>query len=322
MTKEWTEIKLTIDVTEVENAGAIANLCVPYGIYIEDYSHLEEESMEIAHIDLIDEELLAKDRTKAIIHLYISPDENPAEAISFLEERLRCAGISFTLTTTDCAEEDWIHNWKQFFHPMPVGNKLMIHPSWIQDFDPQGRKVLDIEPGLAFGTGTHSTTKLCMEVLEHYVTETSTVLDVGCGSGILSIACLLLGATRATGVDIDEIAVKTAIENGKQNGFTAPKYTVLQGNLTDRVRGTYDLVVANIVADVIILFAKDVGRFLTAGGVFITSGIIAEREEEVRTALEANNFSIIERREDKGWLAFVSKKRACADSSSAAGKKN
>lgn len=306
--QDWTEIKLDIDVKDVETAGAIANMCVPYGIYIEDYSHLEEESMEIAHIDLIDEALLAKDRTKAIIHIYISPDENPAEAVSFLKERLAAAQIGYTLDTCGCAEEDWINNWKQYFHPMPVGKKLMIHPTWIQNFDSDGRKVLHIEPGLAFGTGTHSTTKLCMETLEDYITPDSHVLDVGCGSGILSIAALLLGARGAAGVDIDEIAVKTAIENGKENGFTPPRYTVFQGDLANNVTGRYNVIVANIVADIIILFAKDVGRFLTDDGVFITSGIIAEREDDVVAALHENGFHVTERREEKGWLVLVSQK--------------
>lgn len=308
MTKDWTEIKLTIAVEQVELAGAFANMCVPYGIYIEDYSHLEEESMEIARIDLIDEALLAKDRTKAIIHLYISPDENPAEAAAFLKERFSCAQIAYEMDLADCAEEDWINNWKQYFHPMPIGKKLMIHPIWIENFDPQGREVLHIEPGLAFGTGTHSTTKLCLETLENYVTPASHVLDIGCGSGILSIAALLLGAADAVGVDIDELAVKTARENGVQNQLTPPRFTVLQGDLANQVTGTYNLVVANIVADVILLFAKDVGRFLSDDGVFVASGIIAEREEEVRTGLEAAGLSIIARQEEKGWLALVSRK--------------
>lgn len=308
MTQDWLEIKLTIDVTNIEAASAIANMCVPYGIYIEDYSHLEEESMEIAHIDLIDEALLAKDRTKAVIHVYIAPDENPAEAVSFLRERLNAADIPYGLDTADCAKEDWINNWKQYFHPTPVGKKLMIHPTWIQNFDPQGRKVLDIEPGLAFGTGTHSTTKLCMEALEDYVDENTHLLDVGCGSGILSIAALLLGAQDAVGVDIDEVAVKTAIENGRQNHFTPPRYQILQGNLTDQITGRYNLVVANIVADIIILFAKDAGRYMTEDGILIASGIIAERAEDVQTGLELNGLRIIERREEKGWVVFVSKK--------------
>ena len=150
--EKWTEITVTVDTKDIETAGNIANMVVPYGIYIEDYSALEEETMEIAHIDLIEASLLQKDRTKGIIHIYISPEENPAEAVSFLEERLQSAGIAYTLGTDLCAMEDWVNNWKKYFHPMPVGDKLLIRPTW-EDADPtDGRKVLHIEPGLAFGT--------------------------------------------------------------------------------------------------------------------------------------------------------------------------
>ena len=206
--EKWTEITVTVDTKDIETAGNIANMVVPYGIYIEDYSALEEETMEIAHIDLIEASLLQKDRTKGIIHIYISPEENPAEAVSFLEERLQSAGIAYTLGTDLCAMEDWVNNWKKYFHPMPVGDKLLIRPTW-EDADPtDGRKVLHIEPGLAFGTGSHPTTRLCLETLEKVVTPGATVLDIGCGSGILSIAALLLGAQTAFGVDIDKLAVK------------------------------------------------------------------------------------------------------------------
>ena len=191
--EKWTEITVTVDTKDIETAGNIANMVVPYGIYIEDYSALEEETMEIAHIDLIEVSLLQKDRTKGIIHIYISPEENPAEAVSFLEERLQSAGIAYTLGTDLCAMEDWVNNWKKYFHPMPVGDKLLIRPTW-EDADPtDGRKVLHIEPGLAFGTGSHPTTRLCLETLEKVVTPGATVLDIGCGSGILSIAALVSG---------------------------------------------------------------------------------------------------------------------------------
>ena len=255
---EWTEVKIGVKADDVEKAGDIATMVVPYGIYIEDYRDLEEQAWEIAHIDLIDEELLKKDRSRAFVHVYISQEENPLEAVAFLRERLSAEGIENEIETNECRKEEWENNWKQYFHAMPVGKKLLIRPLW-EEADPQGRAVLSIEPGLAFGSGTHETTRLCLEALENYVTEETTVLDVGCGSGILSIASLLLGAKKAVGVDIDALAVKTAKENGEVNGFSEPKYTVLEGNLTDKVSGKFDVVVANIVADVIRMFCKDVG---------------------------------------------------------------
>ena len=306
---DWTEVKIEIPAECIDRAADIANMVVPYGIYIEDYRNLEAETWEIANIDLIDEELLQKDRTKGYVHIYISPEENPQEAVAFLSERFRAAEISHKIDLSLCKNEDWENNWKEYFKPMQVGEKLLIQPLWIDDIDnPEHRAVLSIEPGLAFGTGGHHTTRLCLETLERYVKTGDAVLDTGCGSGILAIAALLLGAKTAVGVDIDELAVKTAIENGKQNGFTEPQYTILQGNLADKVTGAYDVVVANIVADIILLFAKDVGRFLKPDGVFISSGIIDTREQEVRAALEENGFAVLERNEQKGWICFVCKK--------------
>ncbi|MBQ9517599.1 MAG: 50S ribosomal protein L11 methyltransferase [Eubacterium sp.] len=305
---KWTEIKITVATKDIETAGNIANMVVPYGIYIEDYSALEAETMEIAHIDLIEESLLKKDRTKGIIHIYVNPHENPLEATSFLKERLESEGIEHTIEVGDCLTEDWQNNWKQYYHAMPIGNKLLIRPLWENDVDAGGRTVLNIEPGLAFGTGSHPTTKLCLETLENYVNNATTVLDIGCGSGILSIACLLLGAKSAVGVDIDSLAVKTAVSNAKENGFEKPVFTALQGNLSDKVSGKFNLVVANIVADVIMQFNTQVGQFLTDDGVYITGGIIENREAEVLTSFAQNGFEVITRAENNGWLVFVVKK--------------
>ena len=301
---EWTEVKICVNADDVDKAGDIATMVVPYGIYIEDYRDLEQQAWEIAHIDLIDEELLQKDRSKAFVHIYISPEENPLEAVAFLQERLSSEGIQNEIVTNQCRNEDWENNWKQYFHPIPVGQKLLIRPTWEDEYDPMGRTVLNIEPGLAFGTGTHETTRLCLETLEKYITPDTEVLDVGCGSGILSIASLLLGAKSATGVDIDALAVKTAEENGEANGLHEPRLRFLQGNLTDKVSGKYDVVVANIVADIIILFCKDVAKFMKDDAVFITSGIIDTREQDVIDAFEKYGFTVKARHTEKGWVCF------------------
>lgn len=306
--KDWAEITITVGTDDIDTAGNIANMVVPYGIYIEDYSALEEETMEIAHIDLIEESLLKKDRTKGIIHIYVNPEESPLEAVSFINERLNSQGIEHSVEVLDCKVEDWQNNWKQYFHPMPIGERLLIRPVWEDNYDAGGRNVLNIEPGLAFGTGSHPTTKLCLETLEKYVDTETKVLDIGCGSGILSIACLLLGAESAFGVDIDSLAVKTAIANAKENNFDFPKFQAVQGNLSDKVSGKFNLVVANIVADIIMEFNTQVGRFLTDDGVYITGGIIENREDEVIYSFAQNGFEIIERYENNGWLVFALKK--------------
>lgn len=306
--ESWTEIAITVDTKDIDTAGNIANMVVPYGIYIEDYSALEDEVMEIAHIDLIEESLLQADRTKGIIHVYVNPHENPLEAVSFIKDRLADENIDSEIKIADCAEEDWVNNWKQYFHPMPIGEKLLIRPTWEDEYDANGRKVLHIEPGLAFGTGSHPTTKLCLETLEKHINENSTVLDIGCGSGILSIASLLLGAKNAFGVDIDSLAVKTAMANAEENGFGEDKFNAVQGNLSDKVSGKYSVIVANIVADIIMQFNKEVGKFLEDGGVYITGGIIEGREDEVLASFAENGFEIAERYEEKGWLVFVVRK--------------
>ena len=305
MSENWTELKIQVPASQGELAGDIANMVVPYGIYMEDYSHLEEEAMEIAHIDLIDEELLQKDREHAVIHVYISPEENPAEAVSYLEERYNALNIQHTITLDNCVKEDWINNWKKYFHPIPVGEKLLIRPLWEEQCDPQGRIVLDLEPGLAFGTGTHETTRLCLELLEKYLTPGCDFLDMGCGSGILSVAALLLGAKSAVGVDIDPLAVKTAVENANTNGV-GERFTGICGNLAEKVTGKFQVVAANIVADIVILLSKDAPRFLEKDSVYLISGIIDTREQDVLDAI-GDTFQVLERREEKGWIAMALK---------------
>lgn len=302
---EWTEIIISVHRDNLETAEAIAHMIVPYGFYIEDYSTMMEEVLEIAHIDLIDEELLAKDKDKALIHVYISPEENPAESIAFLRERLSAEGISNEIDTTGCDEMDWRNNWKQYFFPIPVGEKLLIRPSWRDEYDAGDRKVINIDPGMAFGTGNHETTRLCLKCLEKYVKEGDKVLDVGCGSGILSIASVLLGAESAFGVDIDPTAVRTADENAQMNSVS-DKCRFVAGNLTDKVEGVYNIVVANIVADAIIMLSADVKKFMGDNSVYIMSGIIDKRHDDVLSAIE-KDFEVIETFEEAGWVCIAAK---------------
>lgn len=305
---EWTEIQIRIPTADTDEAAAIANMIVPYGIYIEDYSDLEQGAREIAHIDLIDEDLLKRDRTVTCIHIYIDPQENPTEAIAFLRERYAAVGISSEVVAGTVSEQDWANQWKQYFKPMAVGDRLLICPTWEETDNPDGRLVLSIDPGMAFGTGGHDTTRMVLEAMQPHLTPDSAVLDVGCGSGILSIAALLLGAKTATGVDIDALAVKTAIENGELNGMQAPRYTILEGDLVDKISGEYDVVLANIVADAIKLLSPAIPNFLKSNGIYIVSGIIAERGDEVQDCLTECGFNVTERHEHGGWLCLVCRK--------------
>lgn len=302
---DWTEITVTVSNKDVDQVSDIANLVVPYGIYIEDYTNLEQDVEEIAHIDLIDEELLAKDRTKAKVHMYISCEDNPLEAVSKISEMLKEANIDFQVDSLDCNDEDWLNNWKQYFQPSPVGEKLLIRPTWRRNYDPKGRVVINLDPGLAFGTGTHETTRLCLEVLEKIVKEDTTVLDVGCGSGILGIASLLLGGKSAVGVDIDPMAVKTAKENAVLNSVE-DKFTAIEGNFTEKVSGKFDIVVANIVADAIIFLSQGVKTFMKEDSLYIMSGIIDTRVDEVIEEV-SKNFEITQKLFLNGWYCLTAK---------------
>ncbi len=304
----WTEIKIAVNAADIDKASDIANVVVPYGIYIEDYSSLEQEVEDIAHIDLIDEDLLEKDRSKAYVHIYLEPGVSPSEAVAFLSERYNAESIQHSIELLNCAEEDWRNNWKKYFNPIPVGKSLLIRPSWRSDYDARGRQVLSIDPGLAFGTGSHETTKLCLEMCEKYMKKSDKVLDVGCGSGILAVASLLLGAESAVGVDIDEAAVRTAAENAEINGVGG-RFTAICGSFTEKVEGKYDLVFANIVADAIMFLSKGIKDFMRDDAVYIMSGIIDTRADEVKSSV-GEYFDIIDERLENGWACFAAKIKA------------
>ena len=303
----WTEITVNVPQQFCDTAAAIANMTVPYGIYIEDYSDLEENAWEIAHIDLIDEELIARDRKNAVIHIYISECDNAAEALQFLKERLAAEGVPFEVGSVGVDDSDWNENWKKYFHTIEIGEKLAVVPSWEKYDNPDGRTVLKIDPGAAFGTGTHATTSLCLELLQNYIKSDTKMLDIGCGSGILALASILLGAESAIGVDIDAQSVKTAKENAEINNITE-KSQFIVGDLAEKVSGKFDVVCANIVADVIIRLLPDAAAFMEEDAVLIISGIIDIRKEDVLASVAQNGFNVVDERYKDNWCAFVIKK--------------
>ncbi len=304
---DWFEIIIEVPTAQCETASAIANMTVPYGIYIEDYSDMETMSWEIAHIDLIDEDLLSKDRNSALIHIYMDSSDNVEESLAYLKERFSAEKIEFTVELGTVAEIDWNEYWKKFFHTSLIGERLAVVPAWEEYENKEDRKILKIDPGAAFGTGTHATTSLCLEFLEKYTNQNDTVLDIGCGSGILSIAGVILGAKNAIGVDIDEGAVKVAKENAVMNGV-ADRTEYIHGDLAERVEGKFDIVCANIVADVIIRLLSDVDKYMKPDGVLIASGIIKPRADEVRECIIKNGFTIKEELVREEWHAFSIKK--------------
>ena len=302
---EWTDIRITVPQQYAETAEAIATMVSNGGIYIEDYSDLEQQAWEIAHVDLIEQELLDKPRDIVIVHMYLAPDENPAEVLPLFRERLDAAGVPYTLDTAGVQQEDWQNAWKKYYHAMDIGSRLAIVAGW-ESYDTD-RIRITMDPGLAFGTGTHETTALCLELLDSLVQGGERVLDVGTGSGILAIAALKLGAREADGVDIDPMCVRTAGENAERNGV-ADCFRVLVGDLSDKAEGVYDIITANIVAAAILSLAPAVPALMAPGAKFICSGIIDERKDEVLAGLQASGLRPVEIKEKRGWVCILCEK--------------
>ena len=299
---EWTDIRLTVAKADAEQAEAVATMIAEGGIYIEDYSDIEQQVAEIAHVDLIEQELLDKPRDTVIIHMYLEPSAQPAETLALIEARMEGAGIPYTVELEKVEQEDWQNGWRKYYHPMEIGRHLAVVPSW-QEYETDRVKLI-LDPGLAFGTGGHETTSLCLEALDQLVRGGERVLDIGTGSGILASAALKLGAARAEGVDIDPVAVRTAGENAALNGV-ADRLTVLVGDLSDKASGQYQIITANIVANAIMALAPAVPGLMAEGGVFIASGIIDTRKEEVIAALQAAGLKVQEVKEKRGWECIV-----------------
>lgn len=298
------------------------------GIEIEDKVPLSEEDQKAMFIDILPE--LPPDDGVALISCYIDNPETDVDALvaqikEALEDMRQYMDIgSGRLTLGETEDKDWINNWKEFFHPF-WQNQILIKPTWIPESEVErkpGDIMIEIDPGTAFGTGAHETTKLCIEQLEKYLTGKETVFDAGCGSGILSIIAAKLGAGQVFGVDIDPLAVDASYENCRVNHISDQQANFMQGNVIAdeafaehmaQAKGSlpqYDIVVANILADVIIPLSGKVTPYMKPDGIFISSGIIHTKEEEVRQALLANGFEIIETTYMKDWVCFTAKQRS------------
>ena len=273
-----------------------------------------------ANWDYVDDSLMGLKTVPTHITLYLQDNAQGLETLTELKGAL--AGFkaenpdfygSLDIEIDSVREEDWANNWKQYYKPFNVGSKLVVKPSWEEVDNTEGRKILEIDPASSFGTGQHHTTRLVMELLEGVISEGDRMLDLGCGSGILSIAGLLLGAKQAVMADIFENAVKTAAENVEKNGFGKESYKAYCGNIIDdkalreKIGGGYNVITANIVADVIIAMSGLFRGFLAENGTLIVSGIITERLGEVLTALKEAGFTVTEQREREGWNAIVLK---------------
>ena len=318
---KWNKYTLT---TTTEAEDLISSMMMDAGIEgieIEDKIPLSEKDKSQMFVDILPEG--PADDGVAKISFYLEPDQDNVEMLAAVQrglDEIRSWGVDVGVATIEASQtedKDWINNWKKYFKPIPVGNRLLVRPMWEDEYEAGDRVVLHLEPGLAFGTGTHETTRLCMELLEKYVKPGVKVLDLGTGSGILGIAALKLGAEYVFGTDLDENAITAVHENLAANDIPEEKFGVIQGNIIDDKATQdaagyecYDIVVANILADIIIMIQKQVPFHLKKGGIFISSGIIDMKEQAVREALEENEaFEIIEVTRQGEWVSFTARKK-------------
>lgn len=304
----WTQLKVTCKVTELDTVTAVMSVLDP-SIMIEDYSDIET-GLKTVYGDLIDESILNSDKTIAACSIYVPEDKNINEYVSYIRTNLKNSGIDPVIELLGTDEEEWSTAWKKYYKPTPIGHRMVVVPSW-ETYEPKENEiVIDMDPGMAFGTGTHETTRLCAELLEEYISEGDYLLDVGSGSGILAICASKLGAAKCAACDIDPIAVRTEKENAERNDCMNIDCYV--SDLLSDVKlidgKLFDVVTANIVADIIIRLSKNVGALIREGGYFIASGIIDEREAEVDAAMEKAGLLKIGVKKEKGWCAEIFKK--------------
>ena len=320
---DWIKVTIYTSAEGIEGVtGRLYQLGIT-GLEIEDeQDFLEFLENNKQYWDYVDEDLMKQKHTETKVSCYVSNDMNGNELLIAIRDSMKemkdlddddsYGRLEVEIENT--STEDWANNWKKYFHPMEVGEKILIKPEWEELTEPTDRLVCNINPGMSFGTGSHYTTQLCIEALEKYIKPGIKMLDLGCGSGILSILSLMLGAKEAVAVDIDPNAVDTAYENAQMNNIGREHYKVLSGNVvTDKEiqdiisQDKYEVVAANIVADVIIGLAPKAREYMKEGGVFITSGIIEGRQDEVKEALEENGFEIVDIRNRKDWYSIICK---------------
>ena len=321
---EWIEVFVATSQMGLEPVEGVLYQCGLNGLMIHDEADfaefLENPNREWDYVadELVEEK---QEQTTGITfflrdNLYgreqLSQIKSALQSVKETEKELDLGSLEVTMKNV--AEEDWANNWKKYFKPFPVGDKIMIKPSWEELPAQTDKIILKIDPGHIFGTGTHETTQHCMELIEKYVKKHDMVLDIGCGRGILSIASLLLDAKEADAVDIDPNAIQIAYENSDRNDIDRNRYHVKAGNILEDKElqasysgKKYDLVAANIVADVIIALTKQVPDYIKDGGIFLCSGIITERKEDVLEALKAAGFAVLDIKEKTSWVAIATR---------------
>lgn len=321
---EWIEITIYTTSDGIEPVtGRLYQLGIN-GVSIEDeadFNDFLENNRQMW--DYVDEELAEKMRGETKIKLYIPDNSDGFEMLSSVRQSIdelkqsdnKAVFGRLEIDTGSLKEEGWANNWKQYFHTLEIGNRIIVQPEWEEYNHSDGKIVFRINPGMSFGTGSHHTTKMCIEALDKIVSKGCNILDLGCGSGILSLVSVLLGAKSAFAVDIDPLAVDIAYQNAELNDISHEHFCAKAGNVLEDeqlrneiLENTYDIVAANIVADVIIPLAPFAYKAVKDNGTFITSGIIEDRMDDVTAALKNAGFSVVETKRSADWAAFVCKK--------------
>lgn len=307
---DWIELKVITRSEVLEMVSSIFDSFDIAGIEVEDPNDIKKNQSENSW-DYTDTSLLEHNGKAASITAYFENGTDIKKITGVIEQKLfeiRKMGFDIgegKIEIKAVHEKDWADNWKKYYKPTKVGKNIVVKPVWETYSKRDGEIVIEMDPGMAFGTGTHETTRMCISDLEKCVKKNSTVFDIGCGSGILGITASKLGAKDVFCVDLDPEAVKAAHENSSLN--KALNIYIKQGNLTDVLKGTADVVVANIIADAIIELSGSIRKFLKKDGVFISSGIIKERKDEVIDSLHKNGFKIVKEDEIGDWVAIISK---------------
>ncbi len=312
---DWVE--LTIHTTTA-GADIVSEALISEGAtgtMVEDRADIPDPDKPNGYWEIIDPNLINTLPEDVVVHAWFEPDEKFADRMGALKSRmadLKAADLgidmgTLAIGTANVHDEDWSEVWKKFYKPFRAGKQLVVKPTWeLYDAQP-GDKVMEIDPGMAFGSGTHETTSMCLELLEEAMHGGESVIDVGTGSGILAIGAAMLGAKDVLAIDIDPTAVKVAKENIAHNRLE-DKIRAVEGNLLASSDGVCELCVANIIADVICMFAKPLVEHIVPGGLFICSGIIKEREQDVVDALNAAGYTILEIRRKGEWVAMLSRR--------------
>ncbi len=300
---EWSQIKITVKTEELDRLIAVMSM-INSNLMIEDFSDID---LKTCYGDLIDESILNADKSHASVSYFVEKGGNLSDDLSFLKERLSANAFDDAkIEVVGVCEEDWANSWKAYYKPFRIG-KIVIVPAWEKYQAQEGEIIVTMDPGMAFGTGTHETTRLIIGLLQKYVKAGDSLLDVGTGSGILAICGAKLGAGECYAYDIDPMSVRVANENIKDSGLEG-RIVCEQSDLLKqayKMAGGYNIVCANIVADIIIRMTPDVSDFMNDKTVLLASGIISERCHDVVECFEQNGFKIVEVAEDNGWCALA-----------------